>query len=88
LPELAAHYRLKDLLVVMKGINDAFLVVKIKLQPRDFCDIVTLFCLAGVLESKFFYDETMRMIVRKPEGFNHFDIINLLQISSMIERGD
>lgn len=55
-PDLATHYRLKDLLVIMKAVNDGFLIVKMKLEPRDFCDIVTLFCCAGVLESKFFYD--------------------------------
>lgn len=83
--ETAAKYRDKDLEKVWSAFNNTFIQLKPKLSARDFCDVVTLFCVAGILEDEFFYRESLRRIQADPSSLKVLDIITLLRIMTTFD---
>jgi hypothetical protein len=52
---------------------------------RDFCDVVSLFCIAGILDEKFFYRESVHRIQSSADSFKVLDITTLLRILTTFE---
>lgn len=52
---------------------------------RDFCDVVSLFCIAGILDEQFFYRESVRRIQSSADSFKVLDITTLLRILTTFE---
>lgn len=52
---------------------------------RDFCDVVTLFCIAGILDEQFFYRESVRRIQSSADSFKVLDITTLLRTLTTFE---
>jgi hypothetical protein len=82
----AAKYRDKDLTAIWEALNERFISLKPKLSPRDFCDIVVVFCLAGILDEGFFCRESVKLITANPQSFKVIDIVTLLRIATTFER--
>jgi hypothetical protein len=85
LAETAAKYRDKDLERIWSAFNDNFIQLRPKLSARDFCDVVTLFCVAGILEEGFFYRESVRCIQSDPSSLKVMDITTLLRIMTTFD---
>ena len=83
--ETAAKYRDKDLLPIWQVVNERFIALKPKLSPRDFCDVVVLFCLAGILDEGFFLRESVKLITASPLNFKVLDFITLLRIATTFQ---
>lgn len=64
------------------------MALKPKLTPRDFCDIVVVLCLAGILDEGFFTRESIQLITGNPQSFKVMDIVTILRIATSFEKSD
>lgn len=54
------------MVAVWQVLNSRFIELKPRLSPRDFCDVVVVFCLAGILDEGFFCRESVKLITNNP----------------------